>query len=442
MYLGIATDTGKQYALKLLEKQKLGSTASIGRQAEREIAAMSKLDHPNILKMVEVNWDQDFFVNGEVKKVIMTVLELASGGELFDFLSYTGCFEEPIARSYFCQLMSGLECCHKAGFAHRDLKPENVLLSEDFVLKIADFGFATLFDGINLLKTECGTRSYMCPEILKGQKYSGTAADIFSSGVILFIILAGFPPFQSAVPTDWWFHKLLTNQQNLFWDAHCRTAYFSPQAKDLLMKMLAPNPDQRITLEEIKKHPWSNGIVLNPAVLSTEMKRRKEHIDSEKKKSKLISAAKNAGGNAFVDRFLGSDLAGSPPAFVPQKNVYHPYNTFRTLVKPLEILVSLECVIRDFDDAAMVAINESSFSLNAKLSGDLSVEVRIFTEVDALLVEVTKDEGDKITFRKLFELMEYTLTERETPRQSGLTKKERSAFAFEQAAAEDLSVYS
>lgn len=197
---------------------------------------MTKLDHPNVLKMVEVHWDIDFPVSAtRSKKVIMTVLELAPGGEIFDFLSYTGCFEESIGRSYFVQLISGLESCHNAGFAHRDMKPENVLLSGDFVLKLADFGFATAFSPNQLLRTECGTRSYMCPEILRGQKYDGVAADIFSSGVILFIILAGFPPFQSAISSDWWFHKLMTNQHALFWEAHCRTAFFSQSAKDLLV---------------------------------------------------------------------------------------------------------------------------------------------------------------------------------------------------------------
>jgi serine/threonine protein kinase len=91
---------------------------------------------------------------------------------------------------------------------------------------------------------------------------------VFSCGVVLFIILAGFPPFQHAMANDWWFHKIMTNQHALFWEAHCRTAYFSPAAKDLLNKMLDPNPEQRITLDGIAEHEWFQGNVLEYAELS------------------------------------------------------------------------------------------------------------------------------------------------------------------------------
>jgi serine/threonine protein kinase len=222
--------------------------------------------------------------------VILVALELASGGELFDFLSYTGAFEDQIARSYFRQLVSGLSACHSAGIVHRDLKPglcceliwflcvfstptlylylklnacaENIALSSDFVLKIIDFGLSAPNLAARSLITPCGTTAYMAPEIFNRQPYNGASTDIFAAGVVLFVSLAGFPPFQKASPADWWFHKLCTQQHDLFWQAHSRTAYFSPNAKDLLVRMLEPDPAKRITLEDVVAHPWFNGPTL------------------------------------------------------------------------------------------------------------------------------------------------------------------------------------
>jgi serine/threonine protein kinase len=141
-----------------------------------------------------------------------------------------------------------------AGFA----RVQNLLLSAQFLLKICDFGFAAKNDPASPLKTECGTKSYMAPEVMTGRGYDGAKADIFSCGVILFIILTGFPPFQAPLATDWWFHKLMTKQHDLFWQAHCRSAFFTPEAKDLLNKMLEPVPDHRITVAGIRFNFFSH----------------------------------------------------------------------------------------------------------------------------------------------------------------------------------------
>lgn len=132
---------------------------------------MAHLDHPNIVKLKE--FGEDFMVNedkGTQKKVNYIVIELAKGGELFDFLSISGKFTEPMARFYFRQLMTGLEFCHRNKICHRDLKPENLLLDSDYNLKIADFGFARDLSGdqgTGLLSTRCGTQPYMAPEIIQ-----------------------------------------------------------------------------------------------------------------------------------------------------------------------------------------------------------------------------------------------------------------------------------
>lgn len=129
-------------------------------------------------------------------------MEIAKGGELFDYISNTGALSEDEGRFFFTQLMSGLNYCHnEAGIAHRDLKPENLLLSENFELKIADFGFAAPVegrDGQGYLYTKLGTHNYMAPEIHLKQGYIGREVDLFASAIILFIMVVGHPPFTSA----------------------------------------------------------------------------------------------------------------------------------------------------------------------------------------------------------------------------------------------------
>ena len=143
--------------------------------------------------------------NGKKEAVIYIVLELATGGELFDYVATTGRFSETIARFYFRQLIEGLDYVHQKGVTHRDLKPENLLFDSEFNLKIADFGFAAPTvgkDGKGFLLTKLGTESYMSPEIHAKKPYVGTAADIFAAGIILFIMITGHPPFSRAMPTD------------------------------------------------------------------------------------------------------------------------------------------------------------------------------------------------------------------------------------------------
>jgi len=154
--LGRHETTGERVALKILKPALV--TANTRANVEKEIAAMRKLNHPNVISLKHVDWAADYVDQGKATKIILIVLELASGGELFDFLSFSGCFEEAIARTYFQQLIEGVGYCHGQGIAHRDLKPENVLLDHNFKLKIADFGFAKTFNKkSSTMITECGT---------------------------------------------------------------------------------------------------------------------------------------------------------------------------------------------------------------------------------------------------------------------------------------------
>jgi len=230
---------------------------------------------------------------------------------LFDFLMFTGCFDDMASRSYFHQMIDGLEAMHKLGIAHRDLKPENLLLDENYVLKIADFGFATSFvdeesGKSHKMKTACGTKGYLAPELLKGKKYTHKC-DIFAYGIILFTTFAGFPPFQNAVETDWWWDKLSkgwkyivasekqkyqkdkdkhiaagTAKIELFWKAHERTKQFDKILKNLLERMLHPYAEYRYDIKHIKAHKWYNGKLYNTQELKSYLQKRMRTVVKER----------------------------------------------------------------------------------------------------------------------------------------------------------------
>jgi len=166
-------------------------------------------------------------------------------------------------------LIEGLDYVHQKGLTHRDLKPENVLYDSNFNLKIADFGFAAPIagrDGSGLCKTKLGTESYMAPEIHMRKPYSGASVDLFASGIILFIMFTQHPPFTKADPSDPFYRLLCANRPDLFWKAHSKNKpngadFFPEDFKNLITAMLQFDPSQRLTMAEVKAHPWYNGPV-------------------------------------------------------------------------------------------------------------------------------------------------------------------------------------
>lgn len=276
--LGIHIKTGNKVALKLLKEQKMSESAN--RQVRREIQAMSQLEHPNITHLISVDVDAKYKKRKGANwtHVMLVVLELAEGGELFDYLAHTGKFEEELAATYFFQLLQGVHTCHEAGIAHRDLKPENLLISKDYQLKVADFGLAASklgTDGPSVNYTECGTKSYMSPEMFLGEGYDAKKADVWAAGVILFTILAGFPPYQEPVADkDWWFNKLARQKFDLFWRAHERSKQFSPESKEIITAMLHVDPEQRPSVGDLLAMDFCKGQQLPPKKLSAMMEKR------------------------------------------------------------------------------------------------------------------------------------------------------------------------
>jgi serine/threonine protein kinase len=227
-----------------------------------ELRVMEELHHENLIKLISVRQNALYTrKNGLSYRCFAIVLEYAAGGELFDFVAETGRFSEKIARTYFHQMMNGIHYMHEKGYAHRDLKPENLLLSDTFVLKIADFGFSCLLkgrDGSGVLKTRLGTEGYMAPEILS-KEYDGRKVDIFAAGIILFIIYSGNPPFERATANDPYYKLIKEKRMDLFWESHSRKrklGFFSQSFRDLFEKMVAFDPCERLSIYDIAKHTW------------------------------------------------------------------------------------------------------------------------------------------------------------------------------------------
>ncbi|KAF8036525.1 hypothetical protein BT93_C2296 [Corymbia citriodora subsp. variegata] len=232
-------DTGDSVAIKIMAKSTILEHRMVD-QIRREISITKIVRHPNIVRLHEV-------LASRTK--IYIILEFVTGGELFDQIVHKGRLPENLCRKYFQQLIDAVAHCHSKGVYHRDLKPENLLLDFHGNLKVSDFGLSALpQQGVGLLHTTCGTPNYVAPEVLGQQGYDGAAADIWSCGVILFVIMAGYLPFDEVdLPS-------LYKKVNAA-EFSC-PIWFSPGAKSLIQNILDPNPKTRININNIRKHPW------------------------------------------------------------------------------------------------------------------------------------------------------------------------------------------
>ncbi|XP_067135494.1 serine/threonine-protein kinase BRSK2-like isoform X1 [Centruroides vittatus] len=235
--LGIHCVTGNKVAIKIINREKLSD--SVLQKVEREIAIMKLIEHPHVLGLYDVY---------ENKKYLYLILEHVSGGELFDYLVKKGRLTPKEARRFFRQIISALDFCHSHMICHRDLKPENLLLDEKNNIRIADFGMASLQMEGSMLETSCGSPHYACPEVIRGEKYDGRRADVWSCGVILYALLVGALPFD-----DDNLRQLLEKvKRGVFHIPH----FVPPECQELLRGMIEVNTEKRLTLAEVTRHPW------------------------------------------------------------------------------------------------------------------------------------------------------------------------------------------
>ncbi|MFQ6652490.1 hypothetical protein Gotur_024327 [Gossypium turneri] len=232
--------TGQSVAIKAVSKQKVVKGGFM-EQVKREIAIMRRLRHPNIVKLIEVL---------ATKAKVYFVMEFAKGGELFTRIA-RGRFSEDLSRRYFQQLISTVRFCHSRGVFHRDLKPENLLLDENWNLKVTDFGLSAVKEQIRpdgLLHTLCGTPAYVAPEVLAKKGYDGAKVDVWSCGIILYVLHAGYLPFNDP--------NLMVMYHRIYKGEFRFPKWTSPDLRRFICRLLDPNPETRITVDEIMNDPW------------------------------------------------------------------------------------------------------------------------------------------------------------------------------------------
>lgn len=291
------TRTSDVLAMKCISKSNIQRN-KMGDQVKKEINTMKVLIHPNIVQIRDVLMDRTH---------LYITMDYIEGGEIYSKIAKMGKMPESLAMGYFRQILEGVKYCHSLNICHRDIKPENILIDKNDVVKIADFGFASLMEidnykkpstysvidtessdpdefiidgaivhdtvspdkGFGMLKSKvmkrmstiCGTSVYMAPEIMKRGGYFGDKADIWSCGIVLYYLL------ESSLPFD---ENDLENKTKDTYESSCIIpSHFSPSLKDLLSKVLSYDPVQRISARKALKHDWFTGQdILVPCIQS------------------------------------------------------------------------------------------------------------------------------------------------------------------------------
>ena len=237
--LGKNKETGERVAIKILEKKKIINKDDAER-VDREIDILKRIKHINIVKVMNIESDPER---------IYIIMEFCQNGELFCHIVEKQQLDEQEAAYFYYQLINGLECLHYNGIVHRDLKPENLLISKDDLLKIIDFGLSNYFTSKSpLLTTPCGSPCYASPEMVSGKKYDGFSIDIWSTGIILYAMLCGYLPYEDS-DNEVLFQKITSCDTEFPEDISC-------DGIDLMKKIMVPEPKERISLSEIKKHKF------------------------------------------------------------------------------------------------------------------------------------------------------------------------------------------
>lgn len=386
------TLSGQHVAIKILDKDKVFKDKMV-EQIKREICTMKLVKHPNIVQLIEVMAS---------KTKIYFVMEYVTGGELFNKIKRQGKLKEDDARNYFQQLINAVDYCHSRGVYHRDLKPENLLLDSHGNLKISDFGLSALpqqcrEDG--LLHTTCGTPNYVAPEVIVDRGYDGAKADLWSCGVILYVLMAGYLPFDDK--------NLMNLYKKIYKGEFQCPSWFSSGAKRLISRILTPNPKLRITVPQIIQDSWfkkgfkpdKEAVVhnINLDDVDAVFNPSSECLVTEQKEPK---SSKPTLLNAFelISLNKGLNLSG----LFQNKQEPKRESRFASKHPALEIISKME------ESAKPLGFNVHKRDYKMKLQGAetgrkgyLSIATEVFEVAPSLfMVEMRKDDGDTLEYHR------------------------------------------
>lgn len=366
--------SGQSVAIKIIDKEKVLRVGLID-QIKREISVMRLVRHPNIVQLYEVMAS---------KTKIYFAMEYVKGGELFNKVA-KGKLKEDAARKYFQQLIGAVDFCHSRGVYHRDLKPENLLLDEIGDLKVSDFGLSALWESRRqdgLLHTTCGTPAYVAPEVINKKGYDGAKADIWSCGVILFVLLAGFLPFHDS--------NLMEMYRKISKGEFKCPQWFPHEVRKLLSRILNPNPGSRITVAKLIESPWfKKGFKRLETITTVTPPQEEEDV-----------SLRPAHFNAF-------DIISLSPGFnlsaLFEKDADQRPEARFTTKEPASMIVSKFEEIAE-TERFKVRKKEGTVQLQGNKEGrkgQLAIDAEIFEVTPSFyVVEVKKTAGDTLEYRK------------------------------------------
>lgn len=383
------TESGDHVAIKILDKVKVQKHGLV-EHIRREICTMKLIQHPNVVRLHEVMGS---------KARIFIVLEYVTGGELHDIIADRGSLKEDESRKYFQQLINAVDYCHSRGVYHRDLKIENLLLDTAGNLKVSDFGLSAISEQADgLLHTTCGTPNYVAPEVLEDKGYDGALADLWSCGVILFVMLAGFLPFEDDNVASL-YKKISAAQFNC-------PSWFSDGAKKLIARILDPNPSTRITIAQLLKDQWfKKGY--KPPVFDEKCQTSLDDVDaafgdSDEKLVKEDMEGQPASMNAFELISLNRGL--NLENFFETDKKYKREKRFTSQCPPGEIITRIEAAAKPLGfDIQKKNYKMRMENLKPGRKGNLNVATEVFQVAPSLhVVELKKAKGDTLEFQKFY----------------------------------------
>ncbi|XP_050947910.1 CBL-interacting serine/threonine-protein kinase 1-like isoform X11 [Cucumis melo] len=358
----INVENGQPFALKVLDKSKI-IDLKFTHQFKREIRTLKLLKHPNIIRLYEVLAS---------KSKIYMVLEYVNGGELYYKIASKGMLSEAEGKKVFQQLIDGVSYCHSKGVYHRDLKLENILVDIRGNIKISDFGLCALQEHLRddcLLHTTCGSPNYVAPEILANRGYDGAASDIWSCGVILFVILTGLLPFDDT-------NLCVLYQKIKNGEITELPKWLSQGAQNLIRRILDPNPKTRITMASIKRDDWF----------------RKDYHPTyfdDEEEDIFTSEVDNS-----IDQ---EDISEKKIRFTTNQ-----YSTKEDIFKQMEFLVTEMGFLIHRKDGRLKVMREMERGENGSVTTILSISAKVFEISPSLyVVELKKLHGDSSSFRQL-----------------------------------------